>query len=98
MARARRVVAALDRPLSSGTRSIQQEADSLPREDGLLRRMDYNIEIAGDTPGAHYVHDYVEVAGIKFPTRRRIYPRQADGSSLSEPLVVSIDLDGIELA
>lgn len=67
-------------------------------EDGLLRRMDYNIEIAGDTPGAHYVHDYAEVAGIKFPTRRRIYPRQADGSSLSEPLVVSIDLDGIELS
>jgi hypothetical protein len=56
--------------------------------------MDYNIEIAGDTPGAHYVYDYVQVEGIKFPTRRRIYPRQADGSPLSEPLVVSIDLDG----
>jgi hypothetical protein len=67
-------------------------------EDGLLRRMDYNVEIAGDTPGAHYVHDYVEVAGIKFPSRRRIYPRQPDGSSLSEPLVVSIDLDGIALS
>ena len=67
-------------------------------EDGLLRRMDYNIEIAGNAPGAHYVHDYVEVAGIKFPTRRRIYPRQPDGDSLSEPLVVSIDLDGIELS
>ena len=67
-------------------------------EEGLLRRMDYDIEIAGNTPGAHYVHDYVEVAGIKFPTRRRIYPRQPDGTSLSEPLVVSIDLDGIELS
>jgi len=67
-------------------------------EDGLLRRMDYDIEITGNTPGAHYVHDYVEVAGIKFPTRRRIYPRQADGSSLSEPLVVSIDLVGIEVS
>jgi len=67
-------------------------------EDGLLRRMDYDIEIAGNTPGAHYVRDYVEVAGIKFPTRRRIYPRQADGSSLSEPTVVSIDLAGIELS
>ena len=67
-------------------------------EDGLLRRMDYDIEIAGNTPGAHYVCDYVEVAGIKFPTRRRIYPRQADGGALSEPLVVSIDLAAIELS
>jgi len=67
-------------------------------EDGLLRRMDYDIEIAGNTPGAHYVGDYVEVAGIRFPTQRRIYPRQADGSSLNEPLVVSIDLGGIELS
>ena len=67
-------------------------------EDGLLRRMDYDIEIAGNTPGAHYVGDYIEVAGIKFPTQRRIYPRQADGRSLSEPLVVSIDLAGIELS
>ena len=67
-------------------------------EDGLLRRMDYDIEIAGNTPGAHYVSDYVEVAGIKFPTRRRIYPRQPDGSAVREQLVVSIDLDGIALA
>jgi len=66
--------------------------------DGLLRRMDYDIEIAGNTPGAHYVGDYVEVAGIRFPTQRRIYPRQADGSSLSDPLVVSIDLSEIELS
>jgi len=65
--------------------------------DGLLRRMDYDIEIAGNTGGAHYVHNYVDVGGIKFPTQRRIFPRQADGSSLAEPLVVSIDLDRIEL-
>jgi hypothetical protein len=65
--------------------------------DGLLRRMDYDVEIAGGTPGAHYVSDYVEVSGIMFPTKRRIYPRQPDGHSVAEPLVVSIDLDHIEL-
>ena len=60
--------------------------------DGLLRRHDYDVEIAGGTPGAHYIHDYVSVDGIMFPKRRRIYPRQPDGTAASEPLVVSIDL------
>jgi hypothetical protein len=66
-------------------------------EDGLLRRHDYNVEIAGDTPGAHYVSDYVEVQGLKFPTKRRIFPRGPDGQSMPEPLVVSIDLSDIVL-
>lgn len=64
---------------------------------GLLKRHDYDVEIAGNTPGAHYVTDYVEVQGIKFPTKRRIYPRQPDGQAMAEPLVVSIDLDHIAL-
>ncbi len=66
-------------------------------DDGLLRRMDYNVEIAGNTPGAHYVSGYTEASGIKFPTKRRIFPRQPDGHSLADPLVISIDLDEIEL-
>lgn len=65
--------------------------------DGLLRRHDYDVEIAGNTPGAHYPSDYVEVQGIRFPTRRRIHPRQADGKPMTEPLVVSIDLGDIVL-
>lgn len=66
--------------------------------DGRLRRMDYDVEIAGNTPGAHYVRDYVEVSGISFPTHREIFPRQPDGSAAKEPLVVSIDLDSITLS
>lgn len=66
-------------------------------EDGLLRRHDYDVEIAGNTPGAHFVSDYVEVQGIMFPTRRRIFPRQPDGQAMTDPLVVSIDLDQIVL-
>lgn len=65
--------------------------------DGLLRRHDYDVEIAGNTPGAHYIEDYAEVSGIRMPTRRRIFPRQPDGIALKEPLVVSIDLSNIEL-
>jgi hypothetical protein len=66
--------------------------------DGLLKRHDYDVEIAGNTPGAHFVSDYVEVQGIKFPSKRRIFPRQPDGQAMPEPLVVSIDLDRIVLA
>jgi hypothetical protein len=65
--------------------------------EGLLKRHDYDVEIAGNTPGAHIIEDYAEVSGIKFPTKRRIYARQPDGSFSTEPLVVSIDLSNIRL-
>jgi hypothetical protein len=65
--------------------------------DGLLKRHDYDVEIAGNTPGAHYISDYTTVSGIKFPTVRRIFPRQPDGIPLSEPLVVSINLSNLTL-
>ncbi|WP_165225929.1 hypothetical protein [Affinirhizobium pseudoryzae] len=63
----------------------------------LLKRHDYDVEIAGNTPGAHYIDGYVEVQGLKFPTIRRIFPRQPDGQAMAEPLVVSIDLADIRL-
>lgn len=66
-------------------------------DTGLLKRHDYDVEIAGGTPGAHYIDAYVEVSGIKFPTVRRIYARQTDGSVNRDPLVVSIDLSDIRL-
>jgi hypothetical protein len=65
--------------------------------DNLVRRLDYDVEIAGSTAGAHYVSDYVTVSGIRIPTRRRIYPRLPDGHAMAEPMVVSIDLDHITL-
>lgn len=64
---------------------------------GLLQRHDYDVEIAGNTPGAHYISDYVQVQGLQFPTRRRIFPRGPDQQSMPEPLVVSIDLSDFVL-
>jgi len=64
---------------------------------GLLKRHDYDVDIAAGTQAAHYVSDYTEVQGIKFPTRHRIVPRQPDGQSMSEPLVVSIEVSDITL-
>lgn len=66
--------------------------------DGLLKRHDYDVEIAGNTPGAHMIDDYQEVSGIKFPTKRRIFARQPDGTFNADPLVVSIDLSNIRLS
>jgi hypothetical protein len=66
-------------------------------QQGLLKRHDYDVEISGGTAGAHYVSDLKEFSGIVFPTKRRIFPRQPDGRSLPEPLVVSIDLDDFVL-
>ncbi len=66
--------------------------------DNLIARHDYDVEIAGGTPGAHFLSDYVDVSGIKVPTRRRIVPRRPDGRPMPEPLVVSIDLSTITLS
>ena len=61
-------------------------------DDGLPTRHDYDVEISGGATAAHYVSDYDEVGGIKLPTKHRIFPRTPEGQSLTEPLIVSIDL------
>jgi hypothetical protein len=63
--------------------------------NGLLARHDYDVEVSGGTSAAHYVSDYDDVAGIKLPTKHRIFPRNPDSQSLAEPLIVSIDLSEI---
>ncbi|MEK6424424.1 MAG: hypothetical protein V4801_32970 [Burkholderia gladioli] len=60
--------------------------------DGLLRRHDYEVDIQGRNAAARYLSDYVEVQGIRMPTRFRIYPRSAANKALPEPLIVGVDL------
>lgn len=62
-------------------------------QKGLWKRHDYDVEISGGTPAAHYLSDFKEFFGIMFPTKHRIFPRQPDDRSMPEPLVVSIELD-----
>jgi hypothetical protein len=66
--------------------------------DGFLVRHDYDVEISGGTNATHFVSDYVDVAGIRLPTKHRIFPRTPDGQSLAEPLIVSIDLSEISFS
>lgn len=63
---------------------------------GLLKRHDYRVDVAGGTAAAHYVSALTDVSGIVVPTTHTIFPRQRDGSSAPTPVVVSIDISDIE--
>lgn len=66
--------------------------------EGLLQRHDYNTEVSGGTPAAHYVYQHEEFSGILVPTKRRVLGRGADGTSIPDPLIVSIDLSEVEFS
>lgn len=66
--------------------------------EGLLKRHDYEVEVSGGTPAAHYVYQHEEFSGILVPTRRRVLGRGADGTSIPEPLIVSIELSEVEFS
>jgi hypothetical protein len=66
--------------------------------DGLLRRHDYHVDVAGGFAAAHLVSEFVEVDGIHLPTRRRAYQRNDDLTPRLDPLMVSIDLSDFAFA
>lgn len=63
--------------------------------DRLLRRHDYDVDVVGGVPAAHYAADHVDVSGIAVPTKRWVLPRKPDGSTDPEPTIVSIALGEI---
>jgi hypothetical protein len=63
--------------------------------DGLLRRHDYEVEVAGRFPAAHYVSDYLNVSGLLMATKRRVFPRQPDNLPTRNVLTIAIDLEHI---
>jgi hypothetical protein len=67
-------------------------------QHGLLKRHDYDVDVSGGTPAAHYVSELKEVSGIIVPTQHTVFGRQSDGSPVPTPLVVSIDLSEIEFS
>jgi hypothetical protein len=60
--------------------------------DFLLRRHDYQVDIAGSFPGAQYVYDLQEFAGFWFPTKRRAHPRNVDLTAEKHRTYVWIDV------
>jgi hypothetical protein len=66
-------------------------------DEGLLRRHDYDVDVAGGTPAAHFVSHYVDVQGLRLPTRRRVFMRNEDGMLAMDRVLVSVDLSDFEL-
>jgi hypothetical protein len=65
---------------------------------GLIRRHDYVAEPIGRwARAAHYCDDHRDFAALVFPTRRRVRPRGPGGRSLPKPILVSLDIDHIEI-
>lgn len=65
--------------------------------EGVLRRRDYSVDIAGGSPSVEYMTDQREFDGLLLPTHREIYVRDDAGRAVREPLIVSIDIDEVEL-
>ncbi|MFE7789773.1 hypothetical protein [Streptomyces sp. NPDC057460] len=65
--------------------------------DGLLRRLDYDVDVNVGVAVAHYVGAYEEFGGIQVPTRRRVHRRNPDNSA-SENWSIGIDIESLTTA
>jgi hypothetical protein len=80
-------------PGSIETHSLVQ--DFFFGEDFLLRRHDYNVNIAGGFGAAQLTSDCVEAGGIRLPTKRRAFTRGPDRRPVSEMQMVWIDISNV---
>jgi hypothetical protein len=64
-------------------------------DDFLLRRHDYQVDVAGGFPAAQYVSGIVEAQGLRLPSRRRAWLRGPDGRPVRDMLLVAIDLSDV---
>jgi len=77
-------------PASIETHSLIQ--DFFFGEDLMLRRHDYQVNIAGGFAASQLTSDYVTANGIRLPTKRRAYTRGPDRRPILDMLMVSIDI------
>ncbi|MBO9046064.1 hypothetical protein JG550_003550 [Curtobacterium flaccumfaciens pv. flaccumfaciens] len=63
--------------------------------DGVLRRRDYEVDIAGASPSVEYMTGQTWFDGLLLPTERRIFVRDESGQALPEPLIVSIQIESV---
>jgi len=64
-------------------------------DDLTLRRHDYQVNIAGGFAAAQLTSDYIEVGGIRLPSRRRAYTCGPDRRPILDMLMVSIDITDV---
>lgn len=65
--------------------------------DGLLKRHDYEVDVWADTPATHFLSEYVDVNGLKFPGRRSVFVRRPDGEPDLGLNLVTIELSDYAL-
>jgi hypothetical protein len=65
--------------------------------DGLLRRRDYQVDIAGGSPAAHYMDHHTWFDGIVVPLTRIVHPRNDDGTPNRNLVTVSVDIDDVSI-
>ncbi|SNY47696.1 hypothetical protein [Paractinoplanes atraurantiacus] len=63
--------------------------------DGLIRRRDYTVDIAGRAPSAQYALDFATVDGLVVATSRKIYSTDENNHKVADPVIVSIDLKDV---
>ncbi len=67
--------------------------------EGLIRRLDYRVEVAGNVQAVHYLSGYREISGIRIATTRTVYLMGADNQPrLDIPPVVTIRFGDIKFA
>lgn len=64
-------------------------------DDGLLRRHDYHVDVAGGFAAAQYVYDHITADGITLPSRRLAFQRTSDMRPDLSKILVAIDLSNV---
>ncbi|MFI7609368.1 hypothetical protein ACIBTV_30245 [Micromonospora sp. NPDC049366] len=67
-------------------------------DSGLLRRMDYQPDVNGRTPVAHYIRAHEVIDGIPVATKRHIHPRNEDGTPDLSWIPITVDLSDITIS
>jgi hypothetical protein len=67
-------------------------------EDLMLRRHDYQLNMAGGFGAAQITSDTILADGIRLVSKRRAYARTPDGRPIPEMLLVSIDISKVKFS
>ena len=61
-------------------------------QHGLIRRLDYTVDVLGGGTAVDYPSEYREFDGIMVPTRRRVYTHDPDGTLARDSVTLGIDI------
>jgi hypothetical protein len=67
-------------------------------DDFLMRRHDYNLDVAGGQNIAHYTHDITESDGLLLSRRRRAFLCDENYKILPDRLLIWIDYSAIRFS